>query len=192
VSYDVEGPDPVPTRSLGRPLRTVIVLGLLAVAVLVAGRWGWAQLTQPFGDVSAAATPTAEASPTCTPAGKPQQDALPAPSTITVNVYNAGRVQGLAANAAGQLEAQDFIIGAVDNDPLGKQLAGVGEIRSAAGPQARPKVEQLLRYVPGATWVQDGRTDGTLDFAAGAGFTTVTEPKPAAKPKPDKDDIPTC
>jgi hypothetical protein len=169
------------------------VLGLLAVAVLVAGRWGWAQLTQPFGDATAAATPTAEASPTCTPAPKPQQDALPKPATITVNVYNAGRVQGLAANAAGQLEAQGFVIGAVDNDPLGKQLAGVGEIRSAAGPEAKAKVEQLLRYLPGATWVQDGRTDGTLDFAAGAGFTTVTEPKPPAKPKPDNtDDIPTC
>jgi hypothetical protein len=173
-------------------VRTLIVLGLLAVAVLVAGRWGWAQLTQPLGDATAAATPTAEASPTCTPAGKPQQQALPKPSTITVNVYNAGRVQGLAANAAGQLEAQGFVIGAVDNDPLGKQLAGVGEIRSAAGPEAKPQVEQLLRYVPGATWVQDGRTDGTLDFAAGAGFTTVSEPTPPVKPKPDQDDIPTC
>jgi hypothetical protein len=176
---------------LARPLRTVIVLGLLAVAVLVAGRWGWAQLTQPLGDVTAA-TPTADASPTCTPAGKPAGPALPQPSTITVNVYNAGRVQGLAANAAGQLEAQGFVIGAVDNDPLGKQLAGVGEIRSAAGPEAKPKVEQLLRYVPGATWVQDGRTDATLDFAAGAGFTTIAEPKPPAKPKADRDDIPTC
>jgi hypothetical protein len=188
VSYDVEGPEPVPHRSLSRPLRTLVVLAVLAVAVFVAGRWGWTQLTQPI-DNATAATPTAAATPSCTPASQ-QRPALPAPRTITVNVYNAGQVQGLAADAASQLQAKGFEIGAVDNDPLGKQLTGVGEIRSA--PEAEQQVETLLRYLPGATWVQDGRTDTTVDFAAGAGFTEVADPKPVKTPKPNRDDIPTC
>jgi hypothetical protein len=184
VTYDVEGPEPVRKRSMTKPLRTAIVLALLAVAVLVAGRWGWEQLTQPFGDAAAAASPT----PTATTAGTcpPVEVPLPAPSTITVNVYNAGRVQGLAGTAAEQLAARGFVIGAVDNDPLGKNLDGVGEIRSAPG--SEPQVKTLLQYVPGATWVQDGRADATLDFAAGAGFTGVVDPPPAPAPTP----VPGC
>jgi hypothetical protein len=189
VSYDVEGPEPVPHRSLSRPLRTLAVLAVLAVAVVVAGNWGWTQLTQPFDDATAVATPTADATPSCTPAPK-KQPAPPAPSTITVNVYNAGRVEGLAAKAASELQAKGFVIGAVDNDPLGKVLTGVGEVRSA--PEAEEQVETLLRYLPGATWVQDGRTDTTVDFAAGAGFTAAADPKPEKKPQRDRDGIPTC
>lgn len=184
MTYDVEGPEPVRKRSLTKPLQTAIVLAVLAVAVVVAGRWGWDQLTRPFGDAAVAAspTPTATAAATCPQAPPP----LPAPSTITVNVYNAGRIQGLAASTAEQLAARGFIIGAVGNDPVGKRLDGVGEIRSAPG--AEPQVKTLLQYLPGATWVQDGRADATLDFAAGAGFTGVVDPPPAPAPTP----VPGC
>lgn len=195
MTYDVDGPDPVPRRSLTRPLRTAIVLAALALAVVLAGRWGWQQLTQPFGDtsVAATATPTATstATPSCTPAPEPPPP-LPAPAEITVNVYNAGRVQGLAGTTAEALGARGFVIGAVDNDPLGKRLDGVGEIRSA--PSSEQQVKSLLQYVPEATWVQDGRADTTLDFAVGSGFTGVVDPPPPeeAAPTDDGDDIPTC
>jgi hypothetical protein len=189
VTYDVEGPDPVPRRNLTKPLRTAIVLAVLAVAVLIAGRWGWAQLTQPFGDEVAAATATSE--PTCTPAPG-ASPALPAPGEVTVNVYNASGISGLAGQTAEALAAAGFIVGAVDNDPLGKRLDGVGEVRSAPGSQ--PQVESLLRYIPGAVWVQDQRADPTVDFAIGAGFTEVTQPPPPAQgvPADDGDGIPTC
>lgn len=193
MTYDVEGPDPVPRRSLTRPLRTAIVLVALAIAVVVAGRWGWQQLTQPFGDTSAAATatPTPTATPSCTPAPEAPPP-LPAPAEITVNVYNAAQLQGLAGSTAEALGARGFVIGAVDNDPLGKRLDGVGEIRSA--PSSEQQVTSLLQYVPGATWVQDGRADTTLDFAVGSGFTGVVDPPPPeeATPTDDGDDIPTC
>jgi hypothetical protein len=174
VSYDIEGPDPIPKRSVGRPLRTAAVLVALLLVVVVAGRWGWNQLTRPFGDVAAATSPTATATPGCTPGG----EIPPAPSAITVNVYNAGNVQGLAATAAEQLATRGFVIGAVDNDPLDKSLDGIGEIRSAPGSQGA--VQTLLLYLPGATWVQDGRADASLDFAAGSGFTGIVDPPPAA------------
>lgn len=190
MAYQVEGPDPVPRRSIIRPLRTLVVLVLLGVGVFYAGRWGWEQLSQPFGDPELTAAATEEAIP-CTPA--PQGiESLPKPSAIKVNVYNASGIGGLAAQTAEELSQKGFQIGAVDNDPLGKRISGVGEIRSA--PNVKKRVEQLLRYVPGAVWVQDNRPGKTLDFAIGTGFSGVSTPKPLPKQPKDntEDDIPTC
>jgi hypothetical protein len=188
VTYDVEGPDPVRRRSVTKPIRTAIVLGLLGAAVLVAGSWGWQQLTQPFGDAEAAATPS---TPTCTPAPEVAA-ALPAPATITVNVYNAAGISGIAGSTADALAAEGFTIGAVANDPLGKRLDGVGEIRSA--PEAKKRVDQLRRYIPGTVWVKDDRPGRVIDFAVGAGFDGLTTPEPLPEQPVEntEDDIPTC
>jgi hypothetical protein len=186
VSYDVEGPDPVPKRSFTKPIRTAIVLALLAVAVVVAGQWGWTQLTQPFGDDA-----SAEATPSCTLSPE-QIAALPPPNRIAIRVYNASGDEGVATQTAEQLAAQGFEIVVVDNDPLGEQIDGVGEIRSA--PNVPNRVDQLLRYVPGAEWVQDDRPGRRLDFAIGAAFggITVPEPLPEGATENTEDDIPTC
>jgi hypothetical protein len=194
VTYDVEGPDPVPRRDFSRPARTAIVLAVLAVAVLLAGRWGWEQLTQPFGDATAdaaaTATPGATASPTCTPA--PEVVTLPEPGEITVRVYNASGVSGIAGRTADQLEQQGFVIETVANEPTGTRLNGVGELRSA--PDSEARVEQLLRYLPGVAWVQDDRTDPTVDLAIGTDFGGVQDPSPLPPAPTDNvdDDIPTC
>lgn len=188
MSYDVEGPEPVPRRSISKPLRTAIVLAVLAVAVVVAFQWGWQQLTQPFDD-TAATGPTA--TPPCTPA--PDVVAtLPAPSKIRVNVYNASGIPEIAGRTADDLAAQGFRVGAVDNDPLGKQLGGVGELRSAE--KAERRVAQLRRYLPGATWITDDRPGRTVDFAIGTEFSgvIVPEPIPEGETENTEDDIPTC
>ncbi len=189
MSYDVEGPDPVPKRSFTKPIRTAIVLALLAVAVVVAGRWGWTQLTQPFGEEDALAQESA--TPSCTPAPE-EIAALPPPNRIAIRVYNSSGAEGAATEAAEELAAQGFEVVTVGNDPLGRQIEGVGEIRSA--PNVGKRVEQLLRYVPGAEWVQDDRSGRRLDFAIGAGFEgiTVPEPLPEGATENTEDDIPTC
>ena len=191
MTYDAEGPDPVAKRSVTKPIRTAIVLGLLAVAVVFAGRWGWDQLTQPFDEGSAVAISTAEATPSCTPAPEAAA-ALPEPAEIRVNVYNSSGISGIAGQTSEQLGAQGFEIGAVDNDPLGKRLDGVGEIRSSGN--VEPRVQQLLRDVPGATLVQDNRPDESLDFAVGAQFSGVGTPEPLPEQPTEntEDDIPTC
>lgn len=193
MSYDVDGPDPVPTKSYARSVRTAVVLAVLAVTVLVAGRWGWEQLTAPFGDdVEAAGSPAPTgAVPDCTPAPSPAP-ALPGPAEITVNVYNASGASGIAGRTGDELAGKGFIVASVANDPLGKQLGGVGEIRSS--PDSEARVDQLLRYVPGAVWVQDQRDGPELDFAIGSEFGGVGEPEPLP-PTPTEnteDDIPTC
>lgn len=191
MSYDVEGPDPVPRRSISKPVQTIIVLAALALGVVVAFQWGWQQLTQPFGDSAAAADATPTATPSCTPAPE-EVVPLPAPAEITVNVYNASGVTGIAGRTAEELAAAGFDVGAVDNDPLGKSLGGPGEVRSSAA--AEPQVTQLLRYVPGAEWIQDDRPGQAVDFAIGAQFSGVVEPEPLPEPEPEntEDDIPTC
>ena len=190
MSYDVEGPEPVARRSVTKPIRTAIVLGLLAVAVVFAGRWGWEQLTQPFTE-EAAAISTAEPTPSCTPAPEAVEP-LPQPAEIRVNVYNSSGISGIAGQTSEGLGAQGFEIGAVDNDPLGKRIEGVGEIRSSGSVETR--VQQLLRYVPGATLVQDNRPDETLDFAVGVAFPGVATPDPLPEQPTEntEDDIPTC
>jgi len=188
MSYDVDGPEPVARRSITKPIRTAIVLGVLAVAVLAAFQWGWQQLTQPFDDE--AATAGATGTPSCTPAPEAIA-ALPAPGRITVNVYNASGVPELATRTAEQLQAQGFRINDVDNDPLGKELSGVGELRSA--PNVGKRIEQLRRYLPGATWIKDDRPGRRIDFAVGSDFTGVVTPEPPAEAEENtEDDIPTC
>lgn len=188
MSYDVEGPDPVPKRSFTKPIRTAVVLGLLAVAVVVAGRWGWTQLTQPFGD-DAQAQETA--TPTCTP--NPEEiAALPAPDRIVIRVYNSSGAEGVATQTADDLRAQGFDVVRVANDPLGTQIDGVAEIRSA--PNVPKRVQQLLRYVPGAEWVKDDRPGRRLDLAIGASFEGITVPDPVPEDATEntEDAIPTC
>jgi hypothetical protein len=192
VTYDVEGPDPVPRRSFTKPLRTVIVLAVLAVAVVIAGRWGWTQLTQPFGDESVEASgATADATPVCTPAPAAASSLRP-PAEITVNVYNASGVAGAAAATAEALAAEGFQIGDVANDPLGRRVEGVGEIRS--DPAITRRVGQFQRYVPGAEWVKEERPGVQIDFAIGTAFTGITVPEPLPdQPADNTDDaIPTC
>lgn len=188
MSYDVEGPEPVPRRSISKPIRTAAVLVVLAVGVLVAFQWGWQQLTLPFGDAAAA---EATATSACTPAPEVVA-ALPPPSKIKVNVYNASGIPEIAGRTADELSAQGFNVQAIDNDPLGKQLGGVGEIRSA--PKAETRVAQLRRYIPGATWIQDERAGRTIDFAIGSEFSGVVIPQPVPEGETEntEDDIPTC
>jgi hypothetical protein len=161
----------------------MIVLGILAVGVLVAFQWGWQQLTQPFDDAAAAATPSCTLAPEVVAA-------LPPPNKITLNIFNASGTPEIAGTTAEQLEAQGFKINRVGNDPLGEDLTGVGEIRSATDADAR--VEQLRRYIPGATWIQDDRSGKRVDFAIGSDFTGITVPVAPADAENTEDDIPTC
>jgi hypothetical protein len=186
VSYDVEGPEPVAKRSLTKPIRTAIVLGLLAVAVIVAGRWGWEQLTQPFDDTASAA-----ATPSCTLA--PEDIAtLPPPNRIVVNVYNASGIDGLAGETADELRRAGFEVAAVDNDPQGDLLSGVAEIRSSG--KVPNRVTQLQRYVPQAETDTDDRPGRRLDLVLGSGFDGIVTPEPVEEGATEntEDDIPTC
>lgn len=107
---------------------------------------------------------------------------LPAPSTITVNVYNATERSGLAATTAKALADQGFVVAAVSNDPVGKPVQVVAQIRF--GTSGAAKAEVVALRFPGAVKVADDkRTDDVVDVAIGEKFAAVAPP-PTVAPTP--------
>ena len=100
------------------------------------------------------------------------------PTTVTVNVLNAGDVAGKAAEVATTLESRDFQIGLKENDRSGNEVTGVGEVRYGPGR------EGLARFVavqlPGATLRQDTRAEATVDLVIGPDFAGLATPEAVA------------
>ncbi len=102
------------------------------VVALVVGIGGGILYTQHNNNNAAAPAAGSSCSPSAKASTKPSTKPavkLPAPSTITVNVYNATNRKGLAKSTSGDLVARGFIAGKVANDPLKKTIAGSAEIR---------------------------------------------------------------
>ena len=136
--------------------------------------YGVISLVRGGSDTSAAdaadPTPSPCVTTTVTPA-----EVLPKPARVKVNVYNATATPGLASKTASALEDRGFRVGRVANDPVGKPIPGVAEIRfGAKGAQG---AELLLLYVPGAELVELDRKGRTVDLATGTGFTGLA-PQP--------------
>jgi len=96
---------------------------------------------------------------------------LPNPSSVTTNIFNGTDRAGLAATTAEDLQTRGFIIGTIDNDPLGRAVSATAEIRH--GPAGLAAAQLMTYYVPGAVLVDDARTDATIDTVLGQAFTTV-------------------
>jgi hypothetical protein len=146
-----------------------IVLVLFALVVGAAGGWWFAGRSDKG---SPAAMPTT--SPTCTPRATGANAALPAPSTITVNVYNATTRTGLARDTARELAARGFKTGAVANDPLHKIIPVSAEIRY--GPSGVQQAKVVAAQVPRPRLVQDRRKTAVVDFVIGEGYTALSTP----------------
>jgi hypothetical protein len=109
------------------------------------------------------------------------------PREVTINVYNATVRIGLAASVASSLTKIGFKVATIDNDPLGKTILGVGEIRH--GPSGLEGAMLAARRLPGATVVQDDRMDASIDVVLGRSYSSLTvQPKVVvstkAKPTP--------
>jgi len=152
---------------------TCVILLLLGTAVYAASYVkGWV----------GAAPPKAAVRLSCT------NPAL-APGAVTVNVYNATDRAGLAASVAAALERQGFKVASIDNDPLGKTILTVGEIRT--GQNGAAGTILVAQRLSGARVVQDDRTDASVDIVLGKVFRALTVPPRAAVPKPARA-VPGC
>ena len=103
------------------------------------------------------------------------------PSAVTINVYNATNRRGLAASVAKSLRTQGFKVAKVANDPLGKQIDGVGEVRH--GQAGAVGASLAATRLSGAKVVPDERTDDTVDLVLGNKFTALVAPPTLAPPK---------
>jgi len=111
------------------------------------------------------------------------------PRDVRLNVYNATTHPGLAAAVAVALQKQGFDIGVVGNDPLGRTVAGVGEIRS--GDYGVEGSNLVARSLPKAALVLDDRMDASVDLVVGSRYKVLTTPHPAAHKKKAKE-LPRC
>jgi hypothetical protein len=93
------------------------------------------------------------------------------PREVTINVYNATVRTGLAASVASSLAKIGFKVATIDNDPLGKTILGVGEIRH--GPSGLEGAMLAAKRLPGATVVQDDRMDASIDVVLGRSYSSL-------------------
>lgn len=153
-----------------RQRRAAITLLIVSLMMLGSFAYAAAYFQGWVGD----GAPNAEASSDCQVVTRAQ--ALKA-STVTINVYNATDRQGLAASVARSLRTQGFKVSAVANDPLEKQIAGIGEVRR--GRTGAAGAALVATRLPGVRVVLDKRGDATVDVVLGNKFTSLRAPSTA-------------
>lgn len=79
--------------------------------------------------------------------------------TVTVNVYNAGSLEGKAGQVAEELKKRGFVIKAVSNGRTQYSAPAV----IVSGPSGLAAAFNLQRNLPNTDYVQDDRTDTTVD-----------------------------
>ena len=156
-----------PVRLRRRILHGVVLLmlvGMIAAAIMVA-------LAIMNGQIKLPATAErSKAAVSVCP--KATYDYTP-PGKVHVNIYNSTSRPGLARTVADQLAARKFLVGAVGNTT--SSYRGVALIVSgAAGQSAAFSVQ---RHVPGSDYVQDGRTDPSVDVIVTGDFKALAKPE---------------
>jgi hypothetical protein len=143
---------------------------LVALVLLTALVW-WRVITH---DKSEHAAADGDCPSTSTTTTKPST--LPPPSSVTLTVLNSTDRNGLAGKVVTQLKKDGFTIPEnASNDPSGKPIAGVAEIRyGAAGADG---ATLLSYYVPGATLVSTDSVDDTVVLSLGLKYKALTPPK---------------
>jgi len=154
------------------PVATAVIV-IAMMAVLFGATFGVVRLLKGGSEATPSASSTS-AAPCVTTTVRPGV-VLPKPGTVTTNVYNATSRAGLARTTATTLTARGFKVATIANDPLGKSLTNVGEIRY--GPTGKDNATLMRFYIPGAVLVLDQRTDATIDVVLGLKFTAVADQK---------------
>ncbi len=160
---------PAPSRrSVRRPIPALIFLLVLALVAL--GVW-WKVLERDQDRQAAAPQPC------------PTVSAAPAsvdPAAVQIRVYNASSVEGLAAQVGDELRGRGMQIITVTNDPSGRDVQGVGEIRF--GSTGTSQALYVAANFPGLTRRPDARPGPVVDVALGPEYAGLTpaEQVPAA------------
>lgn len=167
--------------------RIVLSLAAAACALGLAG-WGTLQLIDVFGGRSntAHASQDKQKCPDGAGAGAAQAKTaarkLPAPGTLTVNVFNATPRSGLAKRTADELQKRGFKIGKVGNAPAAydKKIKGAGIL---LGPKAAVDgpLKVLATQLTGAQQKTDTRKGAELDLIIGDAFKALATQQAATK-----------
>ncbi|WP_188301724.1 LytR C-terminal domain-containing protein [Streptomyces sp. CBMA156] len=134
----------------------------------------------PSGKPLAAPTPGATDAAGAPAAAQGDPHAVPQPSAVTVNVYNATTKGGLAGRTAEEFKKRGFVIGKVGNAPaeLDKKVPGTAQV--IAGPAGAGAGTLVGSQIAGAAVTADARTDGSVDFVIGDSYNTLLDETQAA------------
>ena len=166
-----------------------IVLAVIA-SVVVLGLFGWGalQLFHVFngddGDTKANAAPQNQ--PSCAPAPSPTATgkplALPQPSGVTMNVFNATSRSGLAKTTADELAKRGFKVAKFGNAPTTYDQKVTQTALIVAGPAGEAAAREAGTQVAGSTVkIDPARKDSSVDLMIGDGFKALATPTDAAK-----------
>lgn len=99
-------------------------------------------------------------------------------SSVTVNVYNASKVSGLADRTADELRERGFTVGKVGNSPYDTKVPKV-EVRGRA--KNAPEVLLVSEQLAGESRRGDSRTEDTsVDLILGPAYTGLVAKAPSA------------
>ncbi|MFE4974710.1 LytR C-terminal domain-containing protein [Kitasatospora sp. NPDC056651] len=126
------------------------------------------------------AAPTPGETPGAPAAAQGDPHAIPQPTAVTVNVYNATTKGGLAGRTAEELKKRGFVIGKVGNAPaeLDKKVPGTAQV--IAGPTGAGAGTLVGSQIAGATVTADARTDTSVDFVIGDSYNALLDETQAA------------
>ena len=161
-------------RPAQRPLWLTALLILGAMLILFGVGFGVATLLKGSGGESEAILPSPSLSidpNSCSVVLVTPAEDLPRASQVTLNVYNSTQRVGLAGDTAKLLGVRGFNIAAVENDPLGVPIEGVGEIRY--GPKGEAAARLVAFHLPGAELIPDDRKGKKVDVALGREFVDL-------------------
>jgi LytR cell envelope-related transcriptional attenuator len=165
-------------RRRRRRIRGPFTLLVLVVLLSGAAWYGYDSVL----DVAPAPGPTEVCS---TP--KPHQKQRISAQSVTINVYNAGRISGLADRTADLLRQRGFTVADVGNDPYDSKIKKV-EVRGRN--KDAPEVLLVGEHLAGETRRGDHRTDTSVDVILGNEYTGLISKAPSAM---DVDtDVPVC
>lgn len=120
---------------------------------------GWYSMSYIRADEAARSTTTSTSdSPTCGLA----------PSRVEVNIYNATRREGLAAQVARDLKERGFVVKTVANDPKQVEVTGRGELRH--GTNGTKGAELVARHLGAVEDNPDDRERAAVDVVLGPDY----------------------
>lgn len=153
-------------RALRTPLTLLVLLGVL----MYGAYWGWTNVAAP---------PPPAKPPQCVPQAVAKNKLNS--NQVTVNVFNGGKVRGLAGNVERDLRGKGFKISRVDNT---EETISTTLIVGAS--KNNPEVKLVLAFFKGARVREDKRTDRSVDVLVGnkyGGFNTKAATSLALKSK---------
>jgi hypothetical protein len=142
----------------------VLLVGMLVAAIVVALAIMNGQIKLP------AAAERSKAAVSACPAAT--YDYTP-PKKITLNAYNSTGQPGLARTVADAFAARKFAVSAVGN----KASSYRGAVLIVSGAAGQSAAFSVQRNVPGSNYVQDGRTDASVDVILTDDFKGLAKPE---------------